>query len=258
MCRPRRVPGARLDRLRLRRHQRDGHIARRTRLRRSAGMPRPSAGRAGRARRRRQPALRASRCRSARTTAQRFRPDLFESPAGRQPMSGVDDQRITPVFLDDAVDAFRLLLESALPGIVQSRRPRPRPVPVCAGIAARLGLNADLVEPTRSRRSRRRGRRGGPQHSWLDVATSRTCLAATSCDPWTPSWTVGWTRSRRRPRGRDRATHYGTQCAMGRMERDWRGHWRVWSWRCWRAEASGGGTRDGARAGRGAARPSPR
>jgi dTDP-4-dehydrorhamnose reductase len=87
-----------------------------------------------------------------------------------EPLSGVTDQRITPVFLDDAIDAFRLLLEARYAGLVHvSAATWTTPYLFARGIADRLRLSAEVIEPTSfaaftaSRPARR------PQHSWLDV-----------------------------------------------------------------------------------------
>ncbi len=88
-----------------------------------------------------------------------------------EPMVGVVDQRITPVLLDDAVRALRLLIEARFTGIVHvAAADWTSPFLFARSIAQRLGLNADLVQPESfanfapTRPARR------PQHSWLDVA----------------------------------------------------------------------------------------
>jgi dTDP-4-dehydrorhamnose reductase len=88
-----------------------------------------------------------------------------------QPLSGVTDQRITPVFLDDAIDAFRLLLEARHPGVVHvAAASSTTPYLFAQGIAARLGLSPAPIEPTSFEvfTAARTARR--PQHSWLDVS----------------------------------------------------------------------------------------
>jgi len=86
-------------------------------------------------------------------------------------MVGVVDQRITPVFLDDAVRALGCLTEARFTGTmhVASAGWTTPYVFICA-IAARMGLNADLVaaETFADFAPKRPARR--PQHSWLDVS----------------------------------------------------------------------------------------
>ncbi len=86
-------------------------------------------------------------------------------------MVGVVDQRITPVFLDDAVRALRTLVEARFTGTIHvAAAGWTTPYLFTRAIAARMGLNADLVAPESfadfaPKRAARR-----PQHSWLDVA----------------------------------------------------------------------------------------
>jgi dTDP-4-dehydrorhamnose reductase len=86
-------------------------------------------------------------------------------------MVGVTDQRITPIFLDDAVRALRLLIEARLTGVIHvAASDWTTPYLFGRSIASRMGLNADLVQPdsfanfSKQRPARR------PQHPWLDVA----------------------------------------------------------------------------------------
>ena len=88
-----------------------------------------------------------------------------------EPMVGVVDQRITPVFLDDAVRALRRLVEARFTGIVHvAAAGWTTPLRFIQSIARRLGRNADLVheESFATFAPKRLARR--PQHSWLDVA----------------------------------------------------------------------------------------
>ena len=101
--------------------------------------------------------------------------DLARTCAARlmagQPISGVMDQRITPVFVDDAIAAFALLVRHRYSGIVHvAAADWTTPYTFARSIARRLDLNPDLVTPEtfevfgQQRPARR------PQHSWLDVA----------------------------------------------------------------------------------------
>lgn len=88
-----------------------------------------------------------------------------------QAFAGVVDQRITPVFLDDAVRAFRKLADSRYAGVIHiASSDWTTPFAYARGVATRLGLDTDLVRAetlasfARTRAARR------PQHSWLDVS----------------------------------------------------------------------------------------
>jgi dTDP-4-dehydrorhamnose reductase len=84
---------------------------------------------------------------------------------------GVADQRVTPVFLDDAVTALRLLVEQPYAGVIHvAAADWITPFDFARSIARRLGLDAALVQPAEfaTFASRRPARR--PQHSWLDVS----------------------------------------------------------------------------------------
>jgi len=88
-----------------------------------------------------------------------------------EPMVGVVDQRITPIFLDDAVRALGRITEAHFTGTIHvAAAGWTTPFAFIQAIAARLGLNADLVERETfadfgPKRPARR-----PQHSWLDVS----------------------------------------------------------------------------------------
>jgi dTDP-4-dehydrorhamnose reductase len=87
-----------------------------------------------------------------------------------EPMIGVVDQRITPVFLDDAVRALRRLVDARFTGMIHvAAADWTTPYRFARSIAQRLGLNTDLVqqETFASFAPKRLARR--PQHSWLDV-----------------------------------------------------------------------------------------
>ena len=86
-------------------------------------------------------------------------------------MVGVVDQRITPVFLDDAVAALRRLVEARFTGTVHvAAADWTTPYRFARSIAQRLGLNTELVQPESfaSFAPKRQARR--PQHPWLAVA----------------------------------------------------------------------------------------
>jgi dTDP-4-dehydrorhamnose reductase len=88
-----------------------------------------------------------------------------------QPVQGVKDQHITPVFLDDAAEAIRCLVEAPYTGIIHvAASTWTTPYAFAVSIAQRVRLNADLVEPVAFERfaATRAARR--PQHPWLDVA----------------------------------------------------------------------------------------
>jgi dTDP-4-dehydrorhamnose reductase len=87
-----------------------------------------------------------------------------------QELVAVDDQKITPVFLDDAVAALAFLLEERAAGVFHvASASWTTPYAFAHAIADRLGLDSGLI--TRQRFDRfaptRRARR--PRHSWLDV-----------------------------------------------------------------------------------------
>jgi dTDP-4-dehydrorhamnose reductase len=88
----------------------------------------------------------------------------------KQTVQGVTDQRITPVFLDDAVNGLRALSDARYGGVVHvAARDWTTPYALATNIARRLGLPEDLIVPASfdefaaSRPAQR------PQHSWLDV-----------------------------------------------------------------------------------------
>jgi dTDP-4-dehydrorhamnose reductase len=88
-----------------------------------------------------------------------------------QPMSGVTDQRITPIFLDDAARALRLLVDARYTGVVHvAASDWTTPFTFARSIARRLDLNEDLIQPEQFEvfATTRAARR--PQYSWLDVS----------------------------------------------------------------------------------------
>jgi len=88
-----------------------------------------------------------------------------------EPMVGVVDQRITPVFLDDAVRAMRRLVEARFTGTIHiAAAGWTTPYAFTRAIAARMGLNADLVAPETFADFAPKRPAHRPQHSWLDVS----------------------------------------------------------------------------------------
>jgi dTDP-4-dehydrorhamnose reductase len=93
------------------------------------------------------------------------------------PFKAVVDQRITPVFLDDAIEAFRLLLAKRTPGVMHvAAADATTPFAFAQALARRMELDVDLVEQVSfeefaATRSARR-----PQHSWLDVTRFGTTV----------------------------------------------------------------------------------
>jgi dTDP-4-dehydrorhamnose reductase len=88
-----------------------------------------------------------------------------------QPIQGVMDQRITPVFLDDAADALLLLIRERYIGLIHVAGSHwTTPYEFARWIARRLELDTELIQPEPFARfaATRPARR--PQHSWLDVS----------------------------------------------------------------------------------------
>jgi dTDP-4-dehydrorhamnose reductase len=126
--------------------------------------------------------------------------DLARLVVGRlqqkQALPGVTDQRITPVFLDDAANALRALAEARYRGLVHvAASDWTTPYDFATGIARRLGLPRDLIVPApfdefaASRPARR------PQHSWLDVARFTSQFGGgilRSVDDALEAWTAQW------------------------------------------------------------------
>ncbi len=89
-------------------------------------------------------------------------------------IAGVTDQRITPVFLDDAAATLFKLIELRATGVVHvASASWTTPYEFAHGIALRLGLNATPIHETsfedfsKSRAAKR------PRHSWLDVSKAQ-------------------------------------------------------------------------------------
>ncbi len=91
-----------------------------------------------------------------------------------QEVVAVDDQKITPIYLDDAALALRTLLEAHQPGPIHlASTDWTTPFAFANAIADGLGLDRKLIRGERfdtfapTRRARR------PRHSWLDVSAFR-------------------------------------------------------------------------------------
>ncbi len=88
-----------------------------------------------------------------------------------QEITATTDQRITPLFLDDAGAALAFLAEAHAPGVIHvASSTWTTPYDYARAIATRLGLDVALVRPARYEQfvEQRPARR--PQHSWLDVS----------------------------------------------------------------------------------------
>ncbi|HYW89707.1 MAG TPA: sugar nucleotide-binding protein [Chloroflexota bacterium] len=96
---------------------------------------------------------------------------------GSETLTAVADQRITPVFLDDALEALRRLIDLRVTGTVHvASADWTTPYDFARAIAARLGLDASLVRETAfvEFASKRPARR--PRHSWLDITRANSLI----------------------------------------------------------------------------------
>jgi dTDP-4-dehydrorhamnose reductase len=92
-----------------------------------------------------------------------------------QPIQGVTDQRITPVFLDDAADALSRLVDARYTGLIHvAAASWTTPFEFAVSIARRLGLDAALIQPATFERFAQTRPAPRPQHSWLDVSLFRS------------------------------------------------------------------------------------
>ena len=90
--------------------------------------------------------------------------------AAGQSIAGVTDQRITPVFLDDAIGALRRLIAQRYAGLVHvACTTWTTPYAYARAIAERLGLHTELVEPTTFDAFSATRPAPRPRCSWLDV-----------------------------------------------------------------------------------------
>lgn len=108
----------------------------------------------------------------ARTCLGRFEAD--------EPIAGVTDQRITPVFLDDAIHALRRLIAERYAGLVHvAATTWTTPYEYARSIAERLGRNPELVRPTTFEAFSATRPAPRPKFSWLDVTRFTTLFGAT-------------------------------------------------------------------------------
>jgi dTDP-4-dehydrorhamnose reductase len=83
---------------------------------------------------------------------------------------GVVDQRITPVFLDDAVEALARLAEARAAGVFHvAAATWTTPYDFASAVATVLNLDAQLIVQERFERFATFRPAPRPQHSWLDV-----------------------------------------------------------------------------------------
>jgi dTDP-4-dehydrorhamnose reductase len=83
---------------------------------------------------------------------------------------GVIDQRITPVFLDDAVEALARVAEQRFEGILHvAAATWTTPYEFAQAVAAALSLDSGLIARERFERFATFRPAPRPQHSWLDV-----------------------------------------------------------------------------------------
>jgi dTDP-4-dehydrorhamnose reductase len=100
--------------------------------------------------------------------------DLARTVAARlregQTVRGVTDQRITPVFLDDAASAVRRIVDERFEGVIHvAAASWTTPFELACGVADRLGLSRELIEPTSFAEFAPTRPALRPRHSWLDV-----------------------------------------------------------------------------------------
>jgi dTDP-4-dehydrorhamnose reductase len=92
-------------------------------------------------------------------------------------IAGVIDQRITPVFLDDAAAALRRLIELRATGTVHvASATWTTPFDFARAIASRLGLDTAAVRPTQFEDFARLRPARRPQHSWLDISRASSLI----------------------------------------------------------------------------------
>jgi dTDP-4-dehydrorhamnose reductase len=93
----------------------------------------------------------------------------------------VVDQRITPVFLDDAARVLLGLAAAGAQGIVHvAAASWTTPYELALAIARRLRLDTGLVQPVRFDEFSRQRPAPRPQNSWLDVSLCRQLLGPSS------------------------------------------------------------------------------
>ena len=85
-------------------------------------------------------------------------------------IAGVTDQRITPVFLDDAIHALRRLVAERYAGLIHVAATNwTTPYDYAHAIAGRLGLDTDMVQPTTFEAFSATRPAPRPKYSWLEV-----------------------------------------------------------------------------------------
>jgi dTDP-4-dehydrorhamnose reductase len=88
-----------------------------------------------------------------------------------QPIQAVSDQRITPLFLDDAARAFARLVDTRHTGVIHvAASTWTTPYEFACGVADRLGLPRSGVTPETFARFSNTRPALRPRHSWLDVS----------------------------------------------------------------------------------------
>ncbi len=87
-----------------------------------------------------------------------------------QTIQGVTDQRITPLFLDDAAEALWRLVDARYEGLIHvAASDSTTPYAMAMALAEHVGLPTDLVVPDTFERFSATRPALRPQHSWLDV-----------------------------------------------------------------------------------------
>ena len=95
--------------------------------------------------------------------------------AAGQSIAGVTDQRITPVFLDDAIGALGRLIARRYAGLVHlASTTWTTPYAYARAVAERLGLHTELVRPTTFDAFSATRPAPRPRCSWLDVTRFET------------------------------------------------------------------------------------
>ena len=126
--------------------------------------------------------------------------DLARTFAGRlqkgQPIQGVTDQRITPLFLDDGAAALRALVEARHAGVIHvAATDWTTPHELAHGIAERTRLPKELIQAETFERFSTTRPAQRPRHSWLDVSrftdlygTGILKCVEDELDAWVAQW----------------------------------------------------------------------
>jgi dTDP-4-dehydrorhamnose reductase len=134
------------------------------------------------------------------TGRQHRKSDLARTFATRlmtgQPIHGVTDQRITPLFLDDAANALAQLLDAHHTGVIHlAGATWTTPYDFACGVADRLGLSRATITPETFAAFSRTRPAPRPRHTWLDVTHftrlyGRGILKSVpdELDRWTAQW----------------------------------------------------------------------